>query len=203
MLTGDRPGGSIIKVAGFGQYDQTHLPKFEQIVQSWDTANKDGELNDYSVCTTWGKLEKRFYLLHVWRKKVGFFDLQQAVRDQASLHGANHVLVEDAGSGTHLLEGFKRDGFHKGVAITPKGSKEMRAHAIAAVIESGQVLLPAQASWLDSYIEELRMFNAARYDDQVDSTTQALQWMMAYSGPENWLRALDEADRLLAESRRT
>ena len=23
-------------------------------VQSWDTANKSGELNDYSVCTTWG-----------------------------------------------------------------------------------------------------------------------------------------------------
>ena len=24
------------------------------IVQSWDTANKAGELNDFSVCTTWG-----------------------------------------------------------------------------------------------------------------------------------------------------
>ncbi|HEU5233722.1 MAG TPA: hypothetical protein VFU50_12740 [Terriglobales bacterium] len=27
---------------------------FDFIFQSWDTANKASELNDYSVCTTWG-----------------------------------------------------------------------------------------------------------------------------------------------------
>lgn len=190
------PGGSIIKIGGFGQYDQTHLPKFGQIVHSWDTANKPGELNDFTVCTTWGKLDKRYYLLHVWRNKVDFFDLQQAVYDQARLWEPNHVLIEDAGSGAHILQGFKRDGFFKGVAIKTKGSKEVRAHAVAALIESGQVLLPLQAPWLESYLSELRMFPAVRYDDQVDSTTQALNWMSAYSGPENWLRTMAELQRL-------
>ena len=190
------PGGSIIKIGGFGQYDQTHLPAFDQIIQSWDTANKDGQLNDYSVCTTWGKLGKRFYLLHVWRNKVDFFALQQAVYDLAKLWDTNHVLIEDAGSGAHLLQGFKRDGFSKGVAIKTKGSKELRAHAVAALIESGQVLLPLQASWLENYRQELRMFPAVRYDDQVDSTTQALNWMSAYSGPEQFLATMTEYLRL-------
>ena len=190
------PGGSIIKIGGFGQYDQTHLLAFDQIIQSWDTANKDGQLNDFSVCTTWGKRGKQFYLLHVWRKKVDFFALQQAVRDLAKLWDARHVLVEDAGSGAHLLQGFKREGFSKGVAITVKGSKELRAHAVAALIESGQVLLPLQASWLESFLFELRMFPAVRYDDQVDSMTQALNWMSAYSGPENWLKMMEECERL-------
>lgn len=190
------PGGSIIKIGGFGQYDQTHLPRFDQVIQSWDTANKPGELNDFTVCTTWGKLDKRIFLLHVWRNKVDFFDLQQAVYDQAKLWEPNHVLVEDAGSGAHLLQGFKRDGFYKGVPITARGNKEVRAYAVAALIESGQVMLPAQSPWLESYLFELRMFPAVRYDDQVDSTTQALNWISAYSGPENWLRTMAELQRL-------
>ena len=46
-------GGGIIKTAWFRYYD--HAPRYQQndrIYQSWDTASKDGELNDYSVCTT-------------------------------------------------------------------------------------------------------------------------------------------------------
>ena len=116
--------------------------------------------------------------------------------DQARLWEPNHVLVEDAGSGAHLLQGFKRDGFYKGVPIKPKGNKEVRAYAVAALIESGQVMLPAQAPWLESYQSELRMFPAVRYDDQVDSTTQALNWMSAYSGPEQFLATMTEYLRL-------
>lgn len=194
------PGGSIIKIAGFGQYDQTHLPRFDQLVQSWDTANKPGQLTDYTVCSTWGKCGGRFYLLHLWRKKVDFLSMQQAVLDQAKLWDAGHVLIEDAGSGTHLLQCLQREGFYKAVGIAPKGSKELRAHAIAALIESGQVLLPLQASWLDEFISELTMFPAGRYDDQVDSMTQALNWMKAYSGPETWFKVMDECDRLREQS---
>ena len=75
----------------------------------------------------------------------------------------------------------------------------MRAHAVAALIESGQVVLPLQAPWLESYLFELRMFPAVRYDDQVDSTTQALNWMSAYSGPEQFLATMREYVRRRAE----
>ena len=44
--------------------------RFSRIVQSWDTANKAAELNDYSVCTTWGVKQKHIYLLHVLRRRV-------------------------------------------------------------------------------------------------------------------------------------
>lgn len=190
------PGGSIIKVNAFGTYDQTHLPQFERIIQSWDTANKSTELADYSVCTTWGRKDNRFFLLNVLRKKLEFYDLHQAVLDQARLWNASHVLIENAGSGMHLLQCLKRDGFYRAQEINPNGDKEVRAHAIAAVVEAGQVMLPMQASWLEAYVHELMMFPASRYDDQVDSTTQALSWLTAYSGPEAWLRTMDEADRL-------
>jgi phage terminase large subunit-like protein len=49
------PSGIIVKKEWLTFYGPRDLPeKFDQIVQSWDTANKDSELADFSVCTTWG-----------------------------------------------------------------------------------------------------------------------------------------------------
>jgi hypothetical protein len=48
-------GGGMVKTAWFKLYAPNELPqRFDQIVQSWDTANKVSELSNYSVCTTWG-----------------------------------------------------------------------------------------------------------------------------------------------------
>lgn len=44
-------------------------------------------------------------------------------------------------------------------------------------IENGNVLLPKQAHWLPDYVQELTTFPKAKYDDQVDSTAQALRWI--------------------------
>lgn len=55
--------------------------------------------------------------------------------------------------------------------------KVMRLHAQTAIIESGQVLFPRQAVWLADYIHELTTFPGTKHDDQVDSTTQALDFI--------------------------
>ncbi len=48
-------GGGVVKADWFERFCAKDQPeRFEQIVQSWDTANKATELSDYSVCTTWG-----------------------------------------------------------------------------------------------------------------------------------------------------
>jgi hypothetical protein len=47
--------GGLAKVAWFKHYNESELPEqFDQVIQSWDTANKPSELADFSVCTTWG-----------------------------------------------------------------------------------------------------------------------------------------------------
>src|SRR4029079_315424 len=55
-------------------------PKFRRIVQSWDTAYKTAEANDYSVCTTWGEAESGYYLLDRWKRRVEFPALKEQVR---------------------------------------------------------------------------------------------------------------------------
>jgi len=39
------------------------------------------------------------------------------------------------------------------------------------------VFLPKDAPWLLEYVTELTSFPKAKYDDQVDSTSQALAWI--------------------------
>jgi hypothetical protein len=50
-------------------------------------------------------------------------------------------------------------------------------------MEAGFVFLPSQAHWLEDYVHELTTFPSGKYDDQVDSTSHALAWIMA-SGRE-------------------
>jgi predicted phage terminase large subunit-like protein len=58
----------------------------------------------------------------------------------------------------------------------------MRLHSQTAHFEGGKVLLPSSAPWLDEYVRELTSFPGAKNDDQVDSTSQALDYMSQGSG---------------------
>jgi hypothetical protein len=45
----------------------------------------------------------------------------------------------------------------------------------AMLIEAGRVCIPREAAWLAEYLHELSVFPNGKYDDQVDSTSQALE----------------------------
>jgi predicted phage terminase large subunit-like protein len=170
-------GGGMVKDAWFRRYEPDALPaRFDQIIQSWDTANKPTELADYSVCTTWGVKGPQFYLLNVLRKKLAYADLKRAVHDQHLLFNPSVILIEDKASGTQLIQELIEAGLSKVTRYKPDGDKIMRLHAQTATIENGFVYLPREAHWLADYLHELTVFPNGRYDDQVDSTSQALAW---------------------------
>jgi predicted phage terminase large subunit-like protein len=62
------------------------------------------------------------------------------------------------------------------IGIKPEGSKADRMVAQSFKIEAGQVHLPREAEWLDTYLLELLAFPQGKHDDQVDSTSQFLKW---------------------------
>lgn len=177
------PGGSIVKIEWFQRLDPANPPEFDSVFQSWDTASKGSQLSDYSVCTTWGKKGRQFFLLHVLRKRLEYPDLKRAVIEQARMWDAKKVLVEDASSGQALIQDLKNDNFYLVEAVKPKGDKIMRLNSVTGPIEAGQVFVPTQAPWLDEYFYELMMFPAGRYDDQVDSTSQALSNAWIFRSP--------------------
>ena len=170
-------GGGLVKAEWFRTYTTADLPaKFEMTVQSWDTANKPTELSDFSVCSSWGIREKHVYLLHVFRKRLGYPELKRAVREQAEAFGANTILVEDRASGTQLIQELVNEGVHAIKKYEPTMDKTMRMHSVTGTIENGFVHLPEKAAWLGEYLHELTSFPKSKYDDQADSTSQALDW---------------------------
>jgi predicted phage terminase large subunit-like protein len=181
-------GGGMVKEAWFRRYRPDELPaSFDRIIQSWDTANKPSDLADYSVCTTWGVNGPNFYLLNVLRKKLDSPDLKRAVRQQSDLFNPTTILIEDKASGTQLIQDLLDAGFSRVTRYKPDGDKIMRLHAQTATIENGFVHLPETAHWLADYLQELILFPAGRYDDQVDSTAQALAWTKIRPVGWGWL----------------
>jgi len=172
------PSGNIVKQKWLKFYGPNDKPeRFDQVIQSWDTANKDTELSNYSVCTTWGVKRQHLYLLDVYRRKVDFPSLKRAVRDLAALHKPRIVLVEDKASGSSLIQELRAEHFSiVKEAPAMDGDKIMRLHSQTAKMEGGFVLFPKEAHWLDTYLAELISFPNSKYDDQVDSTVFALAW---------------------------
>jgi predicted phage terminase large subunit-like protein len=166
------PGGGIIKRIWLRRYDQ--LPH-GLIFQSWDVANKQGEDNDYTVCTTWLVHDKRYYLIDVLRGRFDFPTLRKKVSEHAKLHKASRVLIEDAGFGTALIQELKAAGAGFSViAVKPEYDKKIRMMIQATKFENGQVFFPDKAPWLRDLEDEVFAFPNSRHDDQVDSISQAL-----------------------------
>lgn len=55
-------------------------------------------------------------------------------------------------------------------------------YAVTNIFQAGRVLLPRQAPWLKDYRAELLGFPGSKHDDQVDSTTQALDYLQNRPG---------------------
>jgi predicted phage terminase large subunit-like protein len=165
------PGGAMIKRDWPRRYDQ--LPKSGRIIQSWDVANKQGEDNDYSVCTTWLHHENRYYLVDVLRGRFDFPTLRTRVSEHAKLHKASHILIEDAGFGTALIQEIKSTDF-KVIPVKSEYAKKIRMEIQSVKFANGQVFFPKEAPWLPDLEAELFAFPRCRHDDQVDSISQAL-----------------------------
>lgn len=149
-----------------------------RIIQSWDIATTTTERSDWSVCTTWLVLKKNYYLLDVWRGRLEFPDLKRKVISLKRKMDARTVLIEKAGLGLNLVQDLvanSPDDFPNPIGITPKGDKLHRMEATSYLFENGQVHLPEEAPWLDTFLDELLAFPSAKHDDQVDSVSQFLE----------------------------
>ena len=72
---------------------------------------------------------------------------------------------------------MRRHGPVRPILWRSRLEKQARLLAQAPMFEAGQVLLPREAPWLATYLAELLAFPNGKHDDQVDSTSQALNWL--------------------------
>lgn len=153
-----------------------------QIVQSWDTASKDGIHSDWSVCITARVRRSSIHVLDVFRQKLAFPALLRAVHARAELYRPKVLLIEDAASGMQLIQTLTQGrprSVPMPIARKPEHDKQTRVASISAQIEAGMLHLPNQAHWLATFVHELLGFPNGRHDDQVDALAQLMIWAAA------------------------
>lgn len=150
------------------------LPALQSIIQTVDSAFKEGVASDFSVIATWGANTANYYLLHIWRGRVAFPELITAIQDQYARFHPREVLIEDKASGQSAIQVLRRTTRLPIIPAPVATSKETRADAVSPLFEAGKVWLPETADWLDAWIDEHVNFPRAAHDDQVDTTSMAL-----------------------------
>jgi predicted phage terminase large subunit-like protein len=168
-------GGHIFKTEWWKYYRE--LPPVECVIQSWDTAFEENEQNSYSVCTTWGVTPYSFALLNVFRKKMQYDELEEQVNVMGNRFRPIAICIEKKASGIVLVQRLEKISRYPIIPVQVIKDKISRARMVTPLFRSGRVELPELAPWVDTYKEEMEGFPGTKFDDQVDSTSNALTYL--------------------------
>jgi predicted phage terminase large subunit-like protein len=183
-------GGAMIKRHWLRYYDMAPERSYRtKIIQSWDTAAKAGSSNNWSVCTTWLVHNKDFYLLDVTRGRYEYPQLRNTAVAIAERFKPDKIYIEDASIGIALTQELRQAGIYATAPVPVERDKIGRMYLQQAKFEAGQVLFPKGAHFLPVLEGELLTFPQSKFDDQVDSISQALASPMSsgYDTTYSWL----------------
>ena len=172
--------GNVFKREWFDFYDDLPAGKPIRITNSWDTAFKVKEENDFSCMTSWAEYETGHYLIGFFMAKLEYPELKQEIRLQHQKYKAHRTIIEDKASGQTALQELKRLNIPI-QAVEPYNDKIMRANQSTPPFESGNVYFPYK-EYVEKIIEQLTGFPNTKHDDIVDSITQYLNWAREKSG---------------------
>lgn len=187
--------GSVFQKHWFRFYDR--LPPEDEIQYrafSLDTAFKEGEHNDYSVCICAAIANTGIYIYDIWRDRCDFFELKKQVIRLYERDKPTYVIVEDRASGISLIQELKREGKIPVIANKTDKDKYARANAAVPILArgDGRVFLPRGASFVPPFLDELCAFPSKEYhDDQVDAFSQLIDFVKWEEPPPKPKRSSD------------
>jgi predicted phage terminase large subunit-like protein len=179
------PGGNLFKLKHFQRYEKLP-PHGDLVVQSWDPALVDTETAAFTVCTTWGIVGQKLYLMDVLRKRLEFHQIEPAIVSMRQKYNAHVVVLEISGHGRAIRNALlRREGSYLWLHGTdPTLGKVERAIAQTPKIERKRVYLPVSAPWLETFESEVAAFPLSKYADQVDSMVHfltSLDWRVRWT----------------------
>jgi predicted phage terminase large subunit-like protein len=180
--------GGAVSPEWFRRYSQppskadpeTNTPnQIKRTTVSVDAANTAKERSDYTVIGVWQEdFLGRHYLIDVIRKQIEFTELCSEIDRVCKRYEADALLVEAKGNGLSYIQLKEHGGAPAPLISIEVGTttKEFRFDKVSPMFEAGQVYLPERAIWLADYEKELIAFPNGKKDDQVDMTSQYLDW---------------------------
>ncbi len=181
--------GNLVKRTWW-QYFDDKPEDIVKIIQCWDTAQKVGLSNDYSVCATWAKTKTGYYILDLFRDRLEAPDLERMVEKKFNEFRPSAVLIEDKMSGSSIIQTLRRRTSIPVIAYDPgQKDKGVRLARAAPTIEAEKVFLPRYASWVEPFITEHEQF-PGDFDDQCDTTSMAVDYFNKTGGAAPRIRSL-------------
>ena len=190
-------GGNIIKGNWFPSYDTPPRMKWRAVYV--DTAQKTGERHDFTVAEEWGLGDDgKLYLLDMLRGRFEVPDLERrlpafwakcAAREQSQWGALRAMKIEDAASGTGLIQKLRREHRFPVQGVTRKKDKYTRLLDVLGYIEAGHVCIPRAASFTADFLAECEAFTADdshAHDDQIDPMVDAIGDMLGSNAMANW-----------------
>lgn len=196
------PEGETFKRHWWRRY--TVPPVLTKVELFVDSSFKTGVKNDYSVIAAWGTDGfGSAFLLGVQREKLEYPDLMMEIHRQHARYApyarSVPVVIEDKASGQSAIQTLRRplptrDGHTLPALpvivwpVASGSSKESRAEGISPYVEAGRAFIPETPPresvndplhWTEEFVDEHAAFPNAAHDDQVDTTSMALERLLA------------------------
>jgi predicted phage terminase large subunit-like protein len=202
----DPEEAGVVKRSWFKLWpDGREFPRFEYVLQAYDTAFTERTTGDPTACSVWAVFKPTdkpmsVMLLDCWSDHLSYPDLKPRVlEDYTAVYGSNAededdyspsgkkvdlVLIEEKGSGISLLQDLQRAGVSARGYNPGKADKITRLHIVSNIIKAGRVYIPESSqhkgqfrSWVNPFMEQVCSFPLATHDDFVDTLSMALRYL--------------------------
>jgi predicted phage terminase large subunit-like protein len=147
------------------------------VVMSVDPGMTPGSKNSFSAIQLWCPNGNNHYLVNQWREQCDFAVLRSLLLRYFKRYRPSAILIERTANGpalnsmmTHKLQEIIHE-------VIPKGSKTSRLRRNIDTILARKIVLPESAAWRAEFIAEFVAFPHGDFTDQVDATTQYLDWI--------------------------
>lgn len=186
-------GGNMVDINWFQPFNisDSSSMKFERVVVSVDSAQKPNEVNDPSAFLKFGMIGKSKYLIDQYCERKVYPETKQALIAFCNNgHRATDLIIEDANTGSSLIQELPNEQKLYGISITPIShggiKKEIRFSTATGAMSSGTYFFPKDATWYASFESELMQFPKGRHDDRCDCLSQFAHWEVAQSARFNF-----------------
>lgn len=195
-------GGNLLKWDWFQIVNEEELKnvKYDFTFITADTAQKDKEINDFTVYTAFGVAGNKLYLLDMYRGKPRSRQREEIARVFYKINAKYPfygMFIEDKVSGTDLIQrlqdGDETNNFDSLIVrpLQRQRDKISRAVNASSYMETHGVYISSKVKYLEDIKKEVLHFPVANHDDIIDTIIDGVE--IAYKDrPLNYGRILND-----------
>lgn len=196
---GDVSGGESQIIKKLATYDEIPGKEFIEVrdllvAVGIDSAYKDKEKNDFSVCYVGGlDVHGRIWILDQRKGRFSTPALIDEIYDLQEEWEPFTMWIEDSAAGTPAVQIIQAESPNVPLetVLPSQGGKRSRAHALAPYIHRGQIVFPKMASWFEDAKYQITHFPHTGFDDDIDALWMLVSQLLDVPHPSAYDRRRD------------